>query len=443
MGALAAKAMKGSGKPHLDISGMAAPPIGGRLIYSWNSRGFRASNVKMAQGYAAGEQNQPEPAPPQKVKILLVDDSESNLITLESILDDLGQELVRATSGREALRYLLREDFAVILLDVKMLDKDGFETAAQIRERARFRHTPILFLTAHNHEELRSKVSVFVDLSLKSELLSRQVEMLRARNDELERLVREKDEAEQRVRALNAELEACAADRTAELTKSNEDLCQFAYAASHDLKEPLRTITSYSQLLSAHYQQQLDESGKEFLAYVIDAVKRMDVLLTDLLKYSQQLGPPKWDASPTNAEAVLFGVLMNLQASISDTGAVITHDPLPTAAYSDFAQLSLVFQNLVSNALKYGKPGEPPCVHIWATEGADEWTFYVRDNGLGIADEYKNQIFGLFKRLHGREYPGTGIGLAICTKIIEQHGGRIWVESQPGQGSTFLFTIRQ
>jgi signal transduction histidine kinase len=417
----------------------------------------------MRQGYALGEQLQPESTPQPRVKILLVDDREANLITLESILDDLGQELVKATSGREALRQLLRDDFAVILLDVKMPDMDGFETAALIRERERSRHTPILFLTAHKDEEhlfrgyyagavdflykpinpevLRSKVSVFVELCIKSQLLKRQAEALRRRNDELERLVREKDEAEQRARALNTELELRVAQRTAELTRSNEELRQFAYAASHDLREPLRTITSYSQLLSNRYPDLLDNDGKEFLNYVVEAVKRMDVLLTDLLTYSQQLGPPKWSVAPTNAEAVLTGVLMNLQASIRETGAIVTHDPLPTEIYSDFAQLSLVFQNLVSNAVKYRKSGEAPRVQVAAAEGPDEWTFYVRDNGLGIPAEYQDQIFGLFKRLHGREYPGTGIGLAICKKIIERHGGTIWVESQPGVGSTFAFTI--
>jgi signal transduction histidine kinase len=417
----------------------------------------------MRQGYAVGEQLKPESSPQPRVKILLVDDREANLTTLESILDDLGQELVKATSGREALRHLLRDDFAVILLDVKMPDMDGFETAALIRERERSRHTPILFLTAHQDEEhlfrgyyagavdflykpispevLRSKVSVFVDLCLKSELLKRQADMLRARNEELESLVRQREEAEQRIRALNLELEDRVADRTAELTKSNEELRQFAYAASHDLREPLRTVTSYSQLLSTRYRNQLDNDGKEFLNYVVDAVRRMDMLLTDLLIYSQQLGPPKWNMAPTNAEAVLIGVLMNLEVSIKETGAVITHDPLPADIYSDFAQLSLVFQNLVSNAIKYRRPGETPRVHICASEGSDTWTFQVRDNGLGIPDEYKNQIFGIFKRLHGREYPGTGIGLAICKKIVERHGGKIWVESQPGVGSTFSFTI--
>jgi signal transduction histidine kinase len=417
----------------------------------------------MRQGYAVGEQIQPESAPQPRVKILLVDDQEANLTTLESILDDLGQELVKAASGREALRHLLRDDFAVILLAVRMPDMDGFETAALIRERERSRHTPILFLTAHKDEEhlfrgyyagpvdfvykpidpevLRSKVSVFVDLTVKTELLKRQAETLGKRNDELERLVREKDEAEQRARALNAELELRVAERTAELTRSNEELRQFAYAASHDLRAPLRIVTSYSQLLFNRYCDQFDNDGKEFLNYVVEAVKRMDILLTDLLTYSQQLGSPKWNVAPTNAEAVLTAVLMNLQASIKETRAMVTHDRLPAEVYSDFAQLSLVFQNLVSNALKYRKPGEAPRVHVSASEGAEVWTLYVRDNGLGIPPEYRDQIFGLFKRLHGREYPGTGIGLAICKKIIERHGGTIWVESQPGVGSTFAFTI--
>ena len=401
-----------------------------------------------------------DPAP--KVKILLVDDRPANLLTLEAILDDLGQELVKATSGKEALRHVLREDFAVILLDVKMPDMDGFETATLVRERERSRHTPIVFLTAHKDEEhvfrgyyagavdflykpinpevLRSKVSVFVDLSLKTELLRRQADMLQARNSELERLAEQRGRAEEQIRALNAELEERVRGRTTELSRSNEELRQFAYAASHDLKEPMRTIASYTQLLAQRYRDTLDENGQEFLGYVVDAVRRMDTLLSDLLTYSQHLGSKPTVFSRVNAEAVLVGVLMDLQALIAEAGATVTHDILPDDVPSDFAQLSQVFQNLVSNALKYrGK--KPQFIHIGVHDDDGEWTFTVADNGVGIEAAYQEQIFGVFKRLHGREVPGTGMGLAICKKIVERHGGRIWVESEPGVGSTFAFTI--
>jgi light-regulated signal transduction histidine kinase (bacteriophytochrome) len=222
---------------------------------------------------------------------------------------------------------------------------------------------------------------------------------------------------------------------------SNDELRQVAYAASHDLKEPMRTIASYAQLLEQRYCGNLDQDGQEFLHYVLDAVRRMDTLLSDLLTYSQHLGSRPAATQSVNVEGVLMGVLMNLQASIKETNARITHDPLPTDLTSDFAQLSQVFQNLVSNAVKYRKPGEPPQIHISAEERDDNWIFAVRDKGLGIDPEYREQIFGIFKRLHGREYPGTGMGLAICKKIIERHGGRIWVESQTDIGSTFYFTL--
>jgi signal transduction histidine kinase len=397
-----------------------------------------------------------------RVKIMLVDDRPANLLTLESILEDLGQEIVKATSGKEALRHLLRDDFAVILLDVKMPEMDGFETATLIRERERSRHTPIVFLTAHKDEEhlfrgyyagavdflykpinpevLRSKVSVFVDLSLKTELLRMQTDVLQARNRELERTVDQLRHAEEQVRALNTDLEERVRERTGELSRSNEELRQFAYAASHDLKEPMRTIASYTQLLSQRYDAKLDEDGREFLGYVVDSVRRMDALLSDLLTYSQHLGSKPAVFSNVNVEAVLTGVLMNLQASIAETGATIERDPLPTEVMSDFAQLSQVFQNLVSNALKY-RGSAPPRIYVGVKETDDDWIFSVRDNGLGIEPAYRDQIFGIFKRLHGREFPGTGMGLAICQKIVERHGGRIWVESEPGEGSMFSFSI--
>lgn len=398
-----------------------------------------------------------------KVKILIVDDRPANLLTLESVLEDLGQEIVKATSGREALRSVLKEDYAVILLDVKMPDMDGFETAALIRERERSRHTPIVFLTAHKDEEhvfrgyyagavdflykpinpevLRSKVAVFVDLSLKTEMLRQQAKVLQTRNAELEELVEQRRIAEQRVMALNSELEQRVRARTGELSRSNDELRQFAYAASHDLKEPMRTIASYTQLLNQRYSDKLDDTGREFFVYVVDAVRRMDALLNDLLTYSQHLGSKPVAFENVSAEAALIGVLMNLQASINEAGATVTHDPLPTEVTADFAQLSQILQNLVSNGLKYRRAEVPPEIHVSATENEDEWKFSVRDNGVGIEPNYLEQVFGIFKRLHGREYPGTGMGLAICKKIVERHGGRIWVESQPGVGSTFFFSV--
>jgi hypothetical protein len=397
----------------------------------------------------------------QRVKILLVDDRPANLLALETILEDLGQELVKAHSGKDALREILNNDFAVILLDVKMPGMDGFETATLIRERERSRHTPILFITAHkddehlfrgyyagavdflykpiNPEVLRSKVAVFVDLSRKTDLLQKHAAILEARNAELERSILERHRAEDEVRRLNAELELRVADRTAELVRANEELRQFGYAASHDLREPLRTVASYTQLLTRRYGSKLDDEGREFMTYITDSVHRMDTLLSDLLAYSHQLNVRQQILVPVDTEAVLQGVLLNLDVSIRESGSVIEGHDLPEVM-SDFAQLGQIFQNLISNAVKY-RSTDPPHVEIWAEDTDEFWTFSFRDNGLGIEPRYHEQIFGIFKRLHGREYPGTGIGLALVKRIVERHGGRIWVESEGGKGSTFRFTI--
>ncbi len=398
---------------------------------------------------------------PQKAKILLVDDRPANLLALEAILEDLGQDLVKATSGKEALRHILNDDFAVILLDVNMPEMDGFEAATLIRERERSRHTPILFVTAHkddehlfrgyyagavdflykpiNPEVLRSKVSVFVDLSIKSDLLQKHATMLETRNSELERSIRERQRAEDEVRRLNSELERRVKDGTAELLRANEELRQFGYAASHDLREPLRTVASYTQLLGRRYADKLDDEAREFMGYITDSVHRMDSLLSDLLAYSYQLNVREQVLSTVDTEAVLQGVLMNLDSSIKETGTEITHAGLPEVQ-SDFGQLVQVFQNLVSNSIKYHGPDSPK-IHVSAEEKGEEWVFSFADNGLGIEPRYHDQIFGIFKRLHGREYPGTGIGLALCKRIVERQDGRIWVESEAGPGSTFKFTL--
>lgn len=418
----------------------------------------RERDVMPASG--VGTAKHPELAA-YKVKILMVDDRPANLLALETILEDLGQELVKATSGKEALRHLLSNDFAVILLDVKMPEMDGFETAALIRERERSRHTPILFVTAHkddehlfrgyyagavdflykpiNPEVLRSKVSVFVELSRKNEQLRQHTLILEQRNAELEKAIRDRQKADDEVRKLNAELERRVRERTAELVRANEELRQFGYAASHDLREPLRTVASYTQLLNRRLEGKFDAEADEFMAYIVESVHRMDSLLSDLLAYSHQLNAGDQTMSSVDTEAVLAGVLMNLDSAIRESGTEITHDPLPNIT-SDFVQLGQVFQNLVGNSIKY-RSGEKPRIHISAEEQEDAWVFSFQDNGIGIDPRYHEQIFGIFKRLHGREYPGTGIGLALVKRIVERQGGRIWVESEVGKGATFKFTL--
>jgi PAS domain S-box-containing protein len=224
-----------------------------------------------------------------------------------------------------------------------------------------------------------------------------------------------------------------------DLNRSNEELRRFAYVASHDLQEPLRMIVSYMQLLSRRYKGKLDSDADEFIAFAVDGASRMQQLIRDLLAYSS-LGSNKVELLDTSSEDALRRALRNLQAAIADSGALVTHDALPTVM-ADEKQLTQLFQNLVGNAIKYQNPGIPR-IHVSALDDGAQLSFSVRDNGLGIDARYFEKIFGIFQRLHKREeFPGTGIGLAICKKIVEQHGGEISVESQPGVGSTFRFAI--
>ncbi len=225
-----------------------------------------------------------------------------------------------------------------------------------------------------------------------------------------------------------------------ELKRSNNELQQFAYVASHDLQEPLRMVASYTQLLAKRYHGRLDPDADEFIGYAVDGCNRMQALIQDLLAYSRA-GTNGKELREISSEKVLNAALANLRATMEESGAVVTHDALPNLATDD-AQLALVFQNLVGNAIKYHGP-EVPHVHVSAKQnGGNEWIFAVRDNGMGIDPQYFERIFILFQRLHGRtEFKGTGIGLAICKKIVERLGGRIWVESQLEKGSTFYFAL--
>jgi light-regulated signal transduction histidine kinase (bacteriophytochrome) len=225
-----------------------------------------------------------------------------------------------------------------------------------------------------------------------------------------------------------------------ELERSNRDLEQFAYVASHDLQEPLRTVTSYVQLLERRYKGKLDPDADEFIGFAVEGANRMQRRIQDLLSYSR-LSTRGKSFQPTNMEKMLEAAIANLSAAIATNHAVIEHEPLPTII-ADESQLSQVLQNLIDNGMKFHRKDVSPQIHISAKREKDEWEFSVRDNGIGIDPSHFKKMFIIFQRLHGpQEYPGTGIGLAICKKIVERHGGRIWVESEPGKGSTFRFTI--
>lgn len=493
-------------------------------------------------------------------RVLLVDDSPENLVSLEAALEGLEGELVTARSGLAALRHLLEQDFAAIILDVKMPDMDGFQTAELIRARKRSRHTPILFLTGYKSDEhlfrgydlgavdflfkpvvpeiLRSKVSVFIQLSQNTDLLRRQAQVLSkaeqkfrslleaapdamiissnegvislvnsqaenlfglsrqeligrslqtlvpgwcgldaaggshtetiaTRKDQVRfpieislsplhteegllvtsaiRDITERKRIDQSIRELNTRLEQHVAERTRELRatnealrQSNDDLSQFAYAASHDLQEPLRMVAVYGQLFQKKYAGQLDPEADRALGFMITGAQRMELLLRDLLAYSQA-GSDGDPAGPVDCQTVLSRVTQNLQASIEQSNALITWTTLPRVKAHEIRIVQL-FQNLIGNAIKY-RSEEPPVISVSAGLNGDTWIFCVEDNGMGIEPEYAQQVFGIFKRLHGHKYPGTGIGLAICQRIVERYGGRIWVEPAAVRGCRFTFTL--
>ena len=224
-----------------------------------------------------------------------------------------------------------------------------------------------------------------------------------------------------------------------ELARSNSELEQFAYVASHDLQEPLRMIASYLQLLQRKYEGKLDEKADKYIHFAVDGASRMQSLINDLLDFSRVTTKAK-EFEPTNCEEILDNVLSSLEVVIKESGATVSHNPLPEIN-ADSTQIAQVFQNLISNAIKF-RSEKPPEIRISARQEADHWLFSVKDNGIGIDPKYSERIFEVFKRLHKREeYPGTGIGLSICKKIVERHGGSIWVDSKPGKGSTFYFTL--
>lgn len=263
----------------------------------------------------------------------------------------------------------------------------------------------------------------------------------------ISRFAAERDSSERQLRQLNAELESRVEERTAalsalaeKLSRSNHDLTQFAYIASHDLQEPLRTVASYAGLLARRYQGKLDEQADRYITFLIGGAKRMQALVQDLLNYSRA-GTQTLQFENTNLAEVIEDVRDGLRVAFMERQVQLTVDPMPTV-FADNKRLGQVFQNLITNAMKFTKPGHTPQIHIGARQEGDYWLVWVSDNGIGFEPEYAERIFGIFQRLHAvGTYPGTGIGLAICKRIVEAHGGRIWAESVVDVGSKFCFTL--
>jgi len=517
---------------------------------------------------------------PRKADILLVDDRADKLLALEAILSSLGQNIIKVRSGKEALRQLLQNDFAVILLDVSMPCMDGFETASLIRKRSSSEHTPIIFITSINNSEnhvakgysfgavdymltpivpdvLRAKVAVFVELHKKSELIKQQAEELRrmeqakherqmaAVEDRLEaetkrnrfftlsldllaiasfddffiqlnpvweatlgftvdelrsksllefvhpedrtataeqltmvkmgsapayfenryrckdgsfrwlgwtaapfpaeqlvyifaRDITARRSAETEIKTLNGELER----RINDLTEMNRELEAFGYSISHDLRAPLRSIRSFAQFLREHMGTNLDGEGFDYLQRVESAAKYMDLLLLDLLQYSR-LNGGELELVPVDLDAAVRDVITSIEREVEDRKATIRVASPLGSVNAHPATMRQVFYNLISNALKFMPPSQPPIIQISAERQNGLLRIWVRDNGIGIAPQYHHKIFGLFQRLHSHEaYPGTGIGLALVRKGIDRMGGKIGVQSEPEKGAHFWFELR-
>ncbi len=375
--------------------------------------------------------------------ILIVDDEQHNLRILSTTLTQQGYEVQCAKNGELALLTARETLPDLILLDISMPDIDGYKVCQYLKADVQTRDIPVIFLSAFN--ETLNKVKAFNVGG--SDYITKpfQVEevLVRVKN-QLEIRLLQKKLIEQNALLQTENYERQEAQRkleqiTTELKRSNQELEQFAYVAAHDLQEPLRAITSYTQILVHEYQERLDGTAIEYMDFIVDGTTRMQQLIQDLLAYSR-VGTRGKVFVLIDSNVVLDRALKNLQVAIAENHAIVTHDHLPTIQ-GDKIQLIQLFQNLIGNAIKFRRE-ELPQVHISAELKDREWLFSVRDNGIGIKQTYLNRIFEIFKRLHTRqEFPGTGIGLAICKKIVNRHHGRIWAESEPGIGTTFYFTF--
>ncbi len=357
-----------------------------------------------------------------KGDILIVDDTPANLRVLSATLSGRGYEVRCVNSGAMALTVARNAPPDLILLDIKMPEMDGYQVCQQLKSDPKTYEIPVIFLSAL--DDIADKVKAFTAGGVDYITKPFQTE---------EVLARVKNQLT--ISHLRQKLTA----QNDELMRSNLELEQFASVVSHDLQQPLQVIVGFARMLEKKSQNWQSEDTKKFLGHILVSGTHMQELIRDLLAYSRvNTSDPAYE--PVDCNEVLSQVLNNLQMAIARSNAVVDYPSLPTVMANE-SQLEQVFQNLISNALKFQRPNTTPRVEISVTQ-EDEWQFSFKDNGIGIKPEKFPSIFQMFKRLHKRqEYPGTGIGLAICQKVIDAHGGRIWVESEPGIGTVFHFTL--
>ncbi len=417
--------------------------------------------------------------------ILVVDDTPENLRLLSTMLTQRGYAPRCVINGQMALRACNSNPPDLILLDIMMPEMNGYEVCQRLKSEAKTSEIPVIFISAKDEvfdkinafavgavdyiskpfqfeevlarieshlslrilqkqlkeqnvllqEEIMSRLAVETTLQEKNQILQQEISTRHA----VEKALQEQNLLLQQEISSRQRAESALLKSNQELARSNAELEQFAYVASHDLQAPLATMASYAQLLEKRYKDQLDSQASKFINNIVNSCTRMQTLIDDLLKYSQ-LGRSQKPFQLTDCTHAVEQAIANLQWAIRDTQAVITYSELP-AVMGDISQLVQLFQNLVANGIKY-RQDAPPMVHITAKKYEENWLFSISDRGIGIAPQHQERIFQIFQRLHTqKEYSGTGIGLAICQKIVERHGGCIWVESEPGKGSTFHFTL--
>lgn len=397
-------------------------------------------------------------------KVLVVDDNQNDRMVLSEMLSAKNHEVEEACNGIEALESVEVSKPDLIISDIMMPGMDGFTLLRELKKNEITKGIPVVFYTAHFESEKDRELAVklgasrFIvkpaklkDLLLEIETVLREYEagkiklgkpLIRTEEEYLkqysERIVRKLEEKIVELEREIAERQRAEAELRQTLTalaRSSAELEQFVHLGSRDLQQPLKTVLGNMELLCRRYFHKFDKEDGELFMCTLDAVARMQKRNNDLIAYSR-VGT-RFEA--TDSAAVLNCALDNLRKVIEKNGAVITHDPLP-AVMSDKLQLLQLFHNLIENAIKF-RSSEPPRVHISVNQKGSEWVFSVRDNGVGIDPQYHDRIFLISQRIYGKESPSTGMGLAICKKIVERHGGRIWVESRPGEGSTFYFTL--